>query len=740
LRFAQDVIVRTVLAVLLVASASCGSDSDPVGPEPAVPTVSSVTVTPNESTLTWLGETTELSATARDGSGNVLPGKPVSWSSTAESVAVVDDSGEVTAVANGAATIRATVEGVTGEASVTILQVLASLALSEEVVTFDAVGDTARILAEGADEGGSAVEGLSVEWSSEDTDVAEIDAEGLVTAVGEGSTSIVAAIDGMEAKTAVSVAQVMMGLAIRAERDSLTFLGDSVRLRAEGRDRLDRTIPGVKPGWTSDDPAVATISPEGWLRAVGNGTVRVEAVLDEFENETLVVVLQLGTALGLAVQPGDAAAGQPLGTSPEVEVLDAGGSRVAVDSETEVNVSIASGGGELEGTLSVQVEDGKAQFVDLALGGKVGERTLSFEAPGLEPLVSEPFMLGPGLPTALVALGGDGQTALADTELPDPLAVVLRDAWENAVPGVEVSWTVSSGGGSPSKELTGTDEEGGAAVTYTLGRHAGEEVVEAEAAGVDHEPMAFTLTATPNGTISGVVSLSSAHLMAVSLDPTEVSTGSTSSPALPGMASFREPPSFQGGAPVQGPEFVPGELLVTLRREAVDAPSLGAMVRAGPAEADRVGNRIRGVLGPMGRAQEGAAAHAEGFSVPGVSPVTLTGGGPPPAPPPQGGGGPPRRGAPPGGPRGPPPAPAGRAPPPPTPPRWRRWPAGSVRTPGSPRSSRTGSCIARPPASPRFPHRPPVHRSTTRSTRSRRGITPCSTFPRPGRPPRAARP
>lgn len=79
--------------------------------------VVSVTVSPASPTVVT-GATVTLTAVPRDGAGNPLTGRAVSWSSTATSVAKVASNGVVTGVAAGTSTIRATVEGVVGSVSV----------------------------------------------------------------------------------------------------------------------------------------------------------------------------------------------------------------------------------------------------------------------------------------------------------------------------------------------------------------------------------------------------------------------------------------------------------------------------------------------------------------------------------------------------------------------------------------------------------------------------------------------
>ena len=109
--------------VALALSAACGggdSPSTPVTPPPQTPTVASVEVTPGTATLTPPA-TVQLTAVAKDASGNALTGKTISWNSSATAVASVSSSGLVTGVAAGTATISASSDGKQGQATVTVV-------------------------------------------------------------------------------------------------------------------------------------------------------------------------------------------------------------------------------------------------------------------------------------------------------------------------------------------------------------------------------------------------------------------------------------------------------------------------------------------------------------------------------------------------------------------------------------------------------------------------------------------
>ncbi len=83
------------------------------------PTVSSVSVTPSSATLT-VGESVQLSATAKDGNGSTMTGLTVSWTTSAPAVASVSSSGVVRGLASGSAVVSAAIDGVQGRTNITV--------------------------------------------------------------------------------------------------------------------------------------------------------------------------------------------------------------------------------------------------------------------------------------------------------------------------------------------------------------------------------------------------------------------------------------------------------------------------------------------------------------------------------------------------------------------------------------------------------------------------------------------
>jgi uncharacterized protein YjdB len=168
--------------------------------------VAAVQVTPSAASVAT-GAFAQLAATPRDAAGNALAGRTVTWSSANEAVATVTSDGRVLGVAPGTATIRATSEGVTGTATVTVTAVVR---VSPATVTLRDRGNgnrTAQLVA--TDQAGRVLPAAEVTWRSSDTGVATVDATGLVRGISSGSgtatATITATYRGVSATATVTV-------------------------------------------------------------------------------------------------------------------------------------------------------------------------------------------------------------------------------------------------------------------------------------------------------------------------------------------------------------------------------------------------------------------------------------------------------------------------------------------------------------------------------------------------------
>lgn len=92
-------------------------------------------------------------------------------------------------------------------------------------------------------------------------------------------------------------------------------------------------------------------------------------------------------------------------------------------------------------------------------------------------------------PSTLSAVGTIPDSATVGTTLTEPIRVRVTDGEGRPMSGINVTWSVVSGGGSLSEASTATDAAGEAGVTWTLGTEPGENEARATVQGLD--PVAF---------------------------------------------------------------------------------------------------------------------------------------------------------------------------------------------------------------------------------------------------------
>ncbi len=288
---ARHACTGTVLASM-IAVLSCGEDTTaplppPPPPEPSRP--ASLAITPSTLQFEALGDTARLVAEVRDQRGRVITGASVAWESGDPSVATVDAEGLVTATGNGTVSITASAEAASDTAAVTVNQVVGTLDVSPDSLRLEALGDTARLVAEVLDRRGQVVTGASVAWESGDPSVATVDAEGLVTATGNGTVSITASAEAASDTAAVTVNQVVGTLDVSP--DSLRLaLDDTLRLAAVASDANGHPITEPDLIWRTNDESVATVGTTGLVRAIGVGTAMITATAGVTSAEVTVEV------------------------------------------------------------------------------------------------------------------------------------------------------------------------------------------------------------------------------------------------------------------------------------------------------------------------------------------------------------------------------------------------------------------------------------------------------------------
>ncbi len=160
--------------------------------------VGQVTVTPAGGTIRREGAI-PLTANVVDGGGTPRTNRTVTWTSLSPAVATVSATGLVSGVTDGQAIIRATSEGVSGQATITVFgsPVIATITVTPASTVFLGVGMTQQMAATARAGSGTIITDANVTWSSSSDAVATVSATGLVTVHSAGSVTITATADGI---------------------------------------------------------------------------------------------------------------------------------------------------------------------------------------------------------------------------------------------------------------------------------------------------------------------------------------------------------------------------------------------------------------------------------------------------------------------------------------------------------------------------------------------------------------
>ncbi len=263
-------------------------------PPPAA--VASVTVS-LASTSIQNGQATSAAAVLRDAQGNVLTGRVIAWSSSNTAVATVDSAGQVRGTAPGTANIRATSEGVTGQAAVAVTapppaavaSVVVSLA-STSIQNGQATSASAVL----RDAQGNVLTGRVIAWSSSNTAVATVDASsGAVRAVAPGSAAIRATSEGVRGEATITVSA-PPGVPVASVTVTLASasiaVGAATTASAVLRDGNNNVLTGRVVAWSSSNSAVATIDSAGRVRAVAPGTANIRATSEGITGQAAITV------------------------------------------------------------------------------------------------------------------------------------------------------------------------------------------------------------------------------------------------------------------------------------------------------------------------------------------------------------------------------------------------------------------------------------------------------------------
>ena len=164
-------------------------------------------------------------------------------------------------------------------------------------------------------------------------------------------------------------------------------------------------------------------------------------------------------------------------------VIEVRNENLSVLEGISVTFTVTAGGGTLNFTRAITNKNGAAQST-LTLGPNPGTNTVTVSVTGIQ---EEQTFTAEGIRIlkTLEIVSGDDQEGLPGAALDKAFVVEVGNQSDNPLPEVQVTFTVTAGGGTLSTTRTMTDENGRAESTLTLGPNLGTNTVEVSAAGIE---------------------------------------------------------------------------------------------------------------------------------------------------------------------------------------------------------------------------------------------------------------
>ncbi|MEW5916496.1 MAG: Ig-like domain-containing protein, partial [Gemmatimonadota bacterium] len=288
-----------------------------ISPKP-VPVPTTISISPQIVDFS-VGDVIQMSAVVLDADGNVMA-VPVTWSSSNTAVAVVDASGLVTGVAEGTASITASVGSLKASAPTNVSRRPASVTVVPATASLN-VGGTVQLSAEVRDAAGNLIT-RSVTWQSSAASIATV-SSGLVTGVAPGTATITARVQNVSGSAVVTVNPPVGTVTIAASGNEPLEVGLTRQLSATATDANGQPIT-VTFTWSSSNTAILTVDQTGLVKAVSRGTASIRAAVGSVYDEVEIKVVGETTVTGnnasvpLVFADGIGVTGLPVATDPGV--------------------------------------------------------------------------------------------------------------------------------------------------------------------------------------------------------------------------------------------------------------------------------------------------------------------------------------------------------------------------------------------------------------------------------------
>jgi uncharacterized protein YjdB len=299
------------------------------------------------------------------------------------------------------------------------------------------VGDSGGFTAVVRDRYGRIVTGAAVTWSSSNSAVVSIDANGFARAHAAGNVNITASSGGKSGLSAVTItgpavtaAPVVASVEISPASVS-RYVYDTAQFTAVARDSAGAVIEGKSVSWTSSSPSVATINAAGMGWSAGVGSAQVLGTIDGVSGSATLTVLAW-----------------PVETpAPVKSVTIAPGSvGVSTGSNAQLAVTLRDSVGNVLSDRVVSWTSSNAQVAAVSNGRVTGVAagTASITATSEGVSSTSSVTVTPVAPAAVASVSIAPSGISLNTGSTTQLAATLRDANGNVLTGRSVSWSSSN--------------------------------------------------------------------------------------------------------------------------------------------------------------------------------------------------------------------------------------------------------------------------------------------------------
>ena len=137
------------------------------------------------------------------------------------------------------------------------------------------------------------MEGEVPTWSSSASNVATVNSNGLVTAISDGTTTITVSLGILSTTFVVTVEQMANSITVTPSSLSFGYIGELKTSISTITDFGGATMPNASVMWSSSDTNVVTVSSNGEVLAVDNGTATITGTVDSLSIAIVVDVTAL---------------------------------------------------------------------------------------------------------------------------------------------------------------------------------------------------------------------------------------------------------------------------------------------------------------------------------------------------------------------------------------------------------------------------------------------------------------